>query len=125
MSKKEIMIREFLDLRDSFDNAGGPGQGGPGPENEEFKDFQREDLSHLADRYQLRLNGKTISPTKEAILLDVTMPRYDHMRRDKAVILYYRMMSNMIPAPDNNVVTYLHKRLYGIVFKDEAIISNI
>jgi len=47
------------------------------------------------------------------------------MRRDKAIILYYRMMSNMISAPDNNVITDLHKRLYGIVFKNETIIANV
>src|SRR5262249_28092281 len=55
---------------------------------------------------------------------DVNMAGYDDVRCDKAVILDRRVVPDMVPAPQGNVVTNPYKRLNGVVFEDETVLAG-
>ncbi|MFH0811340.1 MAG: M23 family metallopeptidase [Pseudomonadota bacterium] len=73
--KKESIIRKFLGLEESSDDAGGPGKGGPSVDPKALKDIQTYQNRHHPPPtlVQTRLKTKHLSPVKKAALLDLDL----------------------------------------------------
>ena len=54
----------------------------------------------------------------------MAMPGKHNMRSKKHMIVNSAMMSDMIAAPENNIVANSGKRLEGIIFKNKTIFPN-
>ena len=48
----------------------------------------------------------------------------NNVRGEKYVVVNRRMMSNVISRPQYDVVSNRNERLDGVVFQDEAVLSN-
>src|SRR5215203_4066155 len=58
----------------------------------------------------------------EAIALHMHISRDDNVRRDETVIVDDGVMTDMIAAPQRDVVADRHERLHRIVLKNEAVL---
>jgi hypothetical protein len=62
---------------------------------------------------------------QEARTAYLTVSRNDDVRGDKAVILYCRMVSDMIAAPQYGVGSDARIGLHCVVFENEAMLSDV
>ena len=60
----------------------------------------------------------------KTILLDSYMTRNNCMRSNKSMVCDGAVMPEMVSTPHNYIVAYSSKRLYDIVFKDEAVFAD-
>jgi uncharacterized protein YdhG (YjbR/CyaY superfamily) len=61
---------------------------------------------------------------KKTILSDGYSTANDHVRRDETVVVYFRVVSNVVATPKHDVVSNFSKRLKGVVFKNENVFSQ-
>jgi len=61
---------------------------------------------------------------KEGVAPDRTVTRNHHVRANETVVFDDRIMSNMIAAPQGDIVADSHKRLDSVIFKNETILAD-
>jgi len=61
---------------------------------------------------------------EEALATHSDPARNDNMRGDKGMVPNTGVVPNMIAAPQRHIFTDRRKRLNGIVFQNEAVLSN-
>ena len=57
------------------------------------------------------------------MMSDSAVSRYDAMRRNKHVVFHNGMVTNMIPAPKEDIVSYFCKRLNGVIFENQTVVT--
>ena len=50
--------------------------------------------------------------------------RNDDVRSKEAMVFDSTVVADMVSAPQSNVVTDGNKRLYGVIFQDEAVVAD-
>ena len=59
-----------------------------------------------------------------SVFADTYVPGHDDVRRDKAVVLDHRVVTDVVPAPHRNVAADLDERLNRVVLEDEAVVAD-